>query len=96
MKNGKRQHSAQFKAKVVLEALRGEEAIAVLATRYEVHPTQINKWKRAILDALPGFFGGQPSAEHKARNDEALQDRLYRQIGQLQVENDWLKKKLGL
>lgn len=94
MKKGKRQHSAQFKAKVVLDALRGEETTAVLAARYEVHPTQINKWKKAILDALPGFFG-QP-AERREQDDDALQDRLYRQIGQLQVENDWLKKKLGL
>jgi transposase-like protein len=94
MKKGKRQHSAPFKAKVVLDTLRGDETTAVLAAKYEVHPTQINKWKKATLDALPGFFG--QSAERKKQDDDALQDRLYRQIGQLQVENDWLKKKLGL
>lgn len=93
MKKGKRQHSAQFKAKVVLEALRGEETVAVLASRYEVHPTQINKWKKAVAEALPGFFGQH--AERKEQDDNALRDRLYQQIGQLQVENDWLKKKLG-
>ncbi len=94
MKKGRRQHSAQFKAKVALEALRGEEPVAVLAAKYEVHPTQINKWKKVLLDAAPGFFGQLP--EQQAQEDDALKDRLYRQIGQMQVENDWLKKKLGL
>ena len=94
MRNGKRQHSAAFKAQVVLEALRGEETVAVLASKFEVHPTQINKWKKQLVDALPGVFG--QAADRKAQDDEALKDRLYRQIGQLQVENDWLKKKLPL
>ena len=94
MKTGKRQHSAQFKVKVVLEALRGEEAVGVIAARHEIHPTQINKWKRQFLEAMPGVFG-QP-AERKEEKESALRDSLYRQIGELQVENSWLKKKLGL
>jgi transposase-like protein len=93
MKKGKRQHSAQFKVKVVLEALRGDEAIGVLAARHEVHPTQINKWKRHLLDALPGVFGQDTG--RKEQEYSALRDQLYRQIGELQVENSWLKKKLG-
>ena len=94
MKTGKRQHSAQFKVKVVMEALRGGETIAVLAAKYEVHPNQINKWKKQLLDAMPSVFGQQN--ERKEQDDSALRDRLYRQIGELQVENNWLKKKLGL
>lgn len=94
MKKGKRQHSAQFKAKVVLEALRGEAAVAILSAKYEVHPTQINKWKKAVLEALPAFFSQR--LERQEQDDGALKDRLYQQIGQLQVENDWLKKKLAL
>jgi len=94
MKTGRRKHSAQFKAKVVLDALRGTENSAALAAKHEVHPVQINKWKKQLLDAMPAVFG--PSAERKEQDDSALQDRLYQQIGQLQVENSWLKKKLGL
>ena len=94
MKIGKRQHSSQFKVKVVLEALRGDEAIAVLAARHEVHPTQINKWKKRLLEALPGVFG--QDADRKERDDSALRDQLYRQIGELQVENSWLKKNWGI
>jgi len=93
MKKGKRQHSAQFKVKVVLEALRGDEAVGVLAARHEIHPMQITKWKRQMLDALPGVFG--QGAGRKEQEDSALRDQLYRQIGELQVENSWLKKKLG-
>ena len=94
MKTGKRQHSSQFKVKVVLEALRGEETVAVLASRHEVHPTQINKWKKQLLEALPGVFGRE--AGRQEREEGVLRDRLYRQIGELQVENSWLKKKLEL
>ena len=94
MKTKKRQHSAQFKTKVVLEVLRGGETTAALAAKHEVHPTQINKWRKQFLDALPAVFGQQ--VERKEREDSALRDRLYQQIGELQVENGWLKKKLGL
>jgi len=93
MKRGKRQHTADFKAKVVLEALRGDQAMAVLASRHEVHPTQINQWKRQLLEVLPGLFG--KGAARRERDDSELRDRLYRQIGELQVENNWLKKKVG-
>lgn len=93
MKNKKREHSIPFKVKVVLEALRGADTVAALAGRYEVHPTQINRWKKQFLDALPAVFG--QDAGRRERDDSALPDRLYRQIGELQMENSWLKKKLG-
>jgi len=93
MKKGKRQHTAEFKAKVVLEALRGDQAVAVLASRHEVHPTQINQWKKQLVEALPGLFGR--GASRREQDESELRDRLYRQIGELQVENSWLKKKVG-
>jgi transposase-like protein len=93
MKTGKRRHTVDFKVKVVLEALRGDQTVAVLASKHEVHPTQINQWKKHLLDSMPGLFG--KGATKREQEDSALLDRLYRQIGELQVELNWLKKKVG-
>lgn len=89
----RKQHSKAFKAKVALAALKGHKTVNEIAAEYEVHPTQINTWKKRALEALPEVFSrGQ---DREAAQREAEQDRLYRQIGKLQVEVDWLKKKTG-
>ena len=93
MKSGRRNHSAQFKAKVALEAFRGLKTINELAALYEVHPTQITKWKKHLLAEAPGVFSDR--RQRAASDDEALRARLYQEIGQLKVELDWLKKKAG-
>jgi len=90
----RRRHGADFKARVVLEALRGERSINELAALYEVHPTQIAAWKRQALEGLPDLFSN--GREKATQDDEVLKARLYQEIGQLKVELDWLKKKLGL
>ena len=89
----KRRFSAEFKARVAREALRERKTLAELAAEYDVHPNQISQWKKQLLDALPELFSKRPSQERE--HEERLKDRLYRQIGQLQVELDWLKKKVG-
>jgi putative transposase len=89
----KRRFSAEFKARVAREALRERKTLAELAAEYDVHPNQISQWKRQLLDALPELFSKRPNQERE--REERLKDRLYRQIGQLQVELDWLKKKVG-
>ena len=85
--------SARIKAQAVLEAIRGEKTLNEIASGYGVHPNQLGQWKRQALEALPEVFNGR---RDKSRADqEALVDRLYQRIGQLEVELDWLKEKTG-
>jgi putative transposase len=90
----RRQFTAQFKAKVALEAIRGDKTVAQLAGEHEVHANQISQWKKQLLDSLPEVFGRR--RELDAADQEQLTARLYQEIGQLKVELDWLKKKSGL
>ena len=79
MSKGRRKHSPSFKAKVALEAVKGEETVAQLAARYEVHPGQIQAWKKALVEGAGGVFGN--GKEQKAKSDAALVARLYQEIG---------------
>jgi len=93
MKQNRRRHSSSFKAKVALEALKGEETIAELASRFEVHPSQIRTWKKALVEGASGVFGDDH--DHKKKGDANLIAQLYQQIGQLKVERDFLEGSLG-
>ena len=93
MSQGRRNHSPAFKAKVALEALKGQETVAQLAARYEVHPGQIQASKKALAEGASGVFGN--GKEQKAGNDAALIARLYQEIGQLKVERDFLEEGSG-
>ena len=88
----RKRHSAAFKAKVAIEAAKEIKTLNELASEYEVHPTQISQWKKHRLENIAGVFG-----KRKAGADSAKKlDELYRQIGEVTVERDWLKKKLSL
>ena len=87
----RRKHSAAFKAKVALEAVQGTKTMAELARKYSIHASQIQKWKSQLLTNVTGIFESGPSGS--ASEDEQLVAMLYQQIGKLQVELDWLKKK---
>lgn len=89
----RKRYDASFKARVALEAIRGDRTVAEIAAAYGVHPNQITRWKKQVLDELPKIFSGRP--EKKETQGKELVDQLYQQIGQLKVELDWLKKKAG-
>ena len=91
-KQSRRKFTAEFKSKVVLEALKERSTIEELSKKYEVHPTQINAWKREFLSKAVSVFDDKSDSEQK--QNEADTEKLYAQIGQLKVENDFLKKKL--
>ena len=78
---------------MALEAVKGQETVAQLAAGYQVHPSQIQAWKRALVVGASGVFGN--GKEQKARNDDALVARLYQEIGQLKVECDFLAERSG-
>src|SRR5690349_1122378 len=92
-KRTRKRHSAEFKAKVVVAALREDKTLNQLSTEFGVHPVVISHWKKEVLLALPGVFGQRQ--EREAQAVENRERELFEQIGRLEVENRWLKKKLG-
>ena len=87
-------YAADFKAKVALAAIKGQQTVNEIAALYSVHPNQVLQWKKQALEALPETFSSKRT--RAAQDEEALRAQLYQQIGQLKVEVDWLKKKAGL
>ena len=97
--NKRKQHSAQFKAKVALEAIKGEKTIAEIASHYSIHPTMIHNWKRQLLEGASELFERGSKTSSVEPQTQAQIDELYRQIGQLKVERDFLvsrSARLGL
>ncbi len=94
MTRQRKHYSAEFKAKVALAAIRGEQTINQLSADFGIHPNQISIWKKQAQEAMKTAFSG--NSVQRQQNDEQLKERLYSQIGQLKVELDWLKKKAGL
>ena len=93
MSKKRTQYPAEFKAKVALATLRNEQTMSELAAHYGVHPAVINQWKKALLEGASQIFG---KGQKRHQQAEAEVDELYRQIGRLKVERDFLSKKLSL
>ncbi len=94
MTTTRKQYSPKFKARVAIEAIRGERTLSQLGSQFKVHPIQIAKWRKSALEQLPELF--VDGRKNKSRTGEADSDALYEEIGRLKVELDWLKKKVGM
>lgn len=92
-KTKRKRYSAEFKAKVALEAIKGEQTISELASRHGLHPNMITNWKRQAIDNVAEAFSGK--ADRTRSNEEARIKELHAKIGQLTVERDFLAKAFG-
>ena len=93
MNRPRKKHSGAFKAKVALEAVKGERTLHELAGHFEVHPSQVVQWKQRLVAGAGELFSG--GVERDAAQELELRDRLYQEIGQMKVELDWLKKSMS-
>ena len=94
MARQRKQYTGAFKAKLALEAIKGQRTVQELATAHGVHPNQITTWKKQLLASAEDIFSG--ARERREESDEQEKDELYLQVGKLQVELDWLQKKSGI
>jgi transposase-like protein len=94
MKRQRKQYSADLKAKIAVEAVKGQRTIQEIASHYGIHPNQVTQWKKQLLDGASEVFSNGRNDAGEA--DEKMKAELYQQVGKLQVELDWLKKKSGM
>jgi putative transposase len=94
MAGQRRRFTGEHKAKVALEAIKGQRTVTEIAQHYGVHPNQVSDWKRQALEYMRGGF--TDGHRRQAADEDVLRAQLYQQIGQLKVELDWLKKTVGI
>jgi transposase len=94
MKSKRRNFSAEMKARIALEAIKNQRTIQEIASHYGVHPNQVTRWKQQAIEGVSETFRDERS--RAGESDDLLKEELYQQIGRLQMELDWLKKKSGL
>jgi len=90
----RKSYDSRLKVQVALEALKNQRTISQIASEYGVHPNMVTQWKQRLLNELPDIFNNKH--QKNKQDNETLKAELYRQIGQLKVELDWLKKKSGV
>jgi len=89
----RKSYSKEFKARVALDAFKGQKTVSEIASEYKIHPNQVSQWKKKALEGMAESFARGKSTE--VEDLEGERDRLYQKVGQLQVEVDWLKKVTG-
>ena len=94
MTKKRRRFSSDFKFRVALEAVKGQQTLSELSSEYSVHPNQISQWKQQLLENGADVFSQNGAKRH--RDQEAIQTELYEQIGRLKMELEWVKKKSAL
>jgi len=92
----KKTYTPEFRTRVVLELLREELTIGQLSSKYQVHKTQLNKWKKAVLEGIPDLLSDGRKRDNLVKEHEEVVKDLYAQIGELTTKLNWLKKKSGL
>jgi transposase len=92
----RRHFSPEFKKKIAIEAIKEQRTINEIAHEHQIHPVQISKWKKELLDGAISIFEDPRKREGELRSREQQESVLQQKVGQLVIENDWLKKKLGL
>lgn len=94
MATTRKHYSPRFKARVAVEAIRGERTLNQLASQFQVHPIQIGQWRKTALEQMAELFAN--GRKRRGQDGDVEKDALYEEIGRLKVELDWLKKKVGL
>jgi transposase-like protein len=92
----RKKYGKKFRAKVALEAVRGDKTLAELSSEYKVHANVIGQWKKNLLENADELFEGKRAKRRRKKEQRKKVDALYRKVGKIEMENDWLKKKLGL
>jgi len=95
MTTTKRQHTAEFKVQVALALLKEDETMAQICSRFGIHPTQARRWREHAVESLKTGFGQGTASQQLQEKDRQIEE-LYKRIGQLNVESEWLKKKTGV
>jgi transposase-like protein len=93
MRKARRQHSAEFKFRVALEAATGLKTISELASEHAIHPNLVRQWKSELMEKGSGVFGGAQDEQRQTREQAAREMELYEQIGRLKMDLEWVKKK---
>ncbi|MGH9397030.1 MAG: transposase [Terriglobia bacterium] len=94
MATTRKQYGAKFKARVAIEAIRGEKTLSQLSSQFGVHSMQIAYWRRLVVEQLPALF--EDGRRQKERDGKVEKEALFEEIGRLKMELDWVKKKAGL